>query len=62
MVFWSMSSTPASDASTTRPSSVIQKRPGRRPLRSSTAPILVPSVKATQAGPSHGSMTEEWNS
>jgi hypothetical protein len=35
---------------------------GRRPLRSSTAPIWVPSVNATQAGPSHGSISEEWNS
>ena len=32
-----------------------------RPLRSSTAPTTVPSVKATLAGPSHGSITDAWN-
>ena len=57
---WSMSTTPTSLASTTKPSSVTQKRPGRRPLRSSTAPITVPSVKHTHAGPSHGSISEAW--
>ena len=57
----SMSSTPTSLASTTSPSLVTQYRPGRRPLRSSTAPITVPSVNATQAGPSHGSISEAWN-
>ena len=35
---------------------------GRRPLRSRTAPTWVPSVKTTQAGPSHGSISVEWNS
>jgi hypothetical protein len=30
-------------------------------LRSNTAPTSVPSVKVTQAGPSHGSMSEAWN-
>ena len=40
---------------------VTQYRPGRRPLRSSTAPITVPSVKAISAGPSHGSISVEWN-
>ena len=50
----STSSTPASLASTTRPSRVRHHRPGRRPLRSSTAPTTVPSVNATLAGPSHG--------
>ena len=58
----SRSSTPASLASTTRPSAVRHQRPGRSPLRSSTAPMTVPSVKATQAGPSHGSIRHEWNS
>ena len=57
----SMSSTPTSLASTTRPSLVTQYRPGRRPLRSSTAPIIVPSVNAISAGPSHGSIRVEWN-
>ena len=56
----SMSSTPTSLASTTKPSRVTQYRPGRSPLRSSTAPITVPSVNATQAGPSHGSIRVEW--
>ena len=37
-------------------------RPGRSPLRSRTAPILVPSVKTTQAGPSQGSISDEWYS
>jgi hypothetical protein len=58
----STSSTPTSEASTTVPSSVIHQRAGRRPLRSSTAPIWVPSVNATSAGPSQGSISVEWNS
>ena len=59
---WSagMSSTPASEPSTTNPSAVIQNRPGRSPLRSKTAPITVPSVKLTLAGPSQGSISEAW--
>ncbi len=56
-----MSSTPTSLARITRPSAVTQYRPGRRPLRSSTAPITVPSVKAISAGPSHGSISAAWN-
>jgi hypothetical protein len=56
-----MSSTPTSLASTTRSSLVCHQRPGRRPLRSRTAPMSVPSVNATAAGPSHGSMIELWN-
>ena len=55
-------STPASEASTTVSSVVSHQRPGRSPLRSSTAPSTVPSVKVTQAGPSHGSISEAWNS
>ena len=55
-----MSSTPTSLASTTSPSSVTQYRAGRRPLRSSTAPTTVPSVKAMAAGPSQGSISEAW--
>ncbi len=58
----SIGSTPDSLASTMRPAAVRHQRPGRRPLRSSTAPSRVPSVNVTQAGPSHGSMSEEWNS
>ena len=57
-----MSSTPASDAQTTSPSSVTQYRPGRSPLRSCTEPIRVPSVNVIAAGPSHGSMSVEWYS
>ena len=57
----SISRTPASLASTTRSSAVRHQRPGRSPLRSSTAPMTAPSVNVTQAGPSHGSMSEAWN-
>ncbi len=55
-------STPASEASTTVSSVVSHHRPGRSPLRSSTAPSTVPSVNVTQAGPSHGSISDAWNS
>ena len=55
-----MSSRPASEPSTTWPSVVSTQRPGRRPLRSSVAPITRPSVNATAAGPSQGSMKQEW--
>ena len=37
-------------------------RAGRKPLRSSVAPIERPSVKAIAAGPSHGSVSEAWYS
>ncbi len=57
----SMSSTPTSLASTTRPSMVTQNRPGRRPFLSSTAPASVPSVNAISAGPSQGSIKDAWN-
>ena len=53
--------TPVSEPSTTQPSLVSSQRPGRSPLRSSVAPITRPSVKATAAGPSHGSIRHEWN-
>ena len=49
-------------ASTTKPSAVCNQRPGRKPLRSSTAPMIVPSVKLTHAGPSQASIRQEWNS
>jgi hypothetical protein len=62
IVAGSRSRTPASLAITTSPSAVRHQRPGRRPLRSSTAPITVPSVNATLAGPSHGSIRLAWNS
>ena len=55
------SSTPLSLARMTRSSMVRHQRPGRNPLRSNTAPTSVPSVKVTQAGPSHGSISEAWN-
>ncbi len=55
------SSTPVSDAITTKSSFVTCQRPGRRPLRSSVAPSSVPSQNATLAGPSHGSIRHEWN-
>ena len=54
------SSTPVSEASTTQPSRVSSQRPGRRPLRSSVAPISVPSVNAIAAGPSHASVRHSW--
>jgi hypothetical protein len=38
------------------------KRAGRRPLRSSVAPIWRPSVNAIAAGPSHGSISAAWYS
>jgi hypothetical protein len=57
-----MSSTPTSDAMMTRSSLVMQYRDGRNPLRSSIAPMSVPSVKAIDAGPSHGSISDEWYS
>ena len=52
--------TPVSEPSTTQPSVVSSQRPGRRPLRSSVAPIMRPSVNVTAAGPSHGSMKQPW--
>ena len=55
-----ISRTPTSEAKTTRPSFVTQNREGRSPLRSSTAPTWWPSVKVTQAGPSHGSISDAW--
>ena len=41
---------------------MTQMREGRRPLRSSTAPITVPSVNVMDAGPSQASMSEAWYS
>ena len=40
---------------------VRHHRPGRKPLRSNTAPTTEPSVNVTQAGPSHGSINDAWN-
>ena len=42
----------------TQPSLVTIQRPGRSPLRSSVAPMSRPSVKVTDAGPSHGSIRQ----
>ena len=53
------SKTPTSLANTTNPSSVTQNLEGLKPFRSSTAPTCFPSVKVTQAGPSHGSISDE---
>jgi hypothetical protein len=55
-------STPLSEARQTTSSRVTQKRAGLRPLRSSVAAIWRPSVKATAAGPSHGSISAAWYS
>ncbi len=57
-----MSTTPASEAITTNPSFVTVYRDGRSPLRSSTAPMQRPSVNAIDAGPSQGSIRNEWYS
>ena len=54
------SSTPVSDARITQPSAVSSHRPGRRPLRSSVAPITRPSVNAIAAGPSQASIRHWW--
>ena len=61
MLAGSSSITPVSEARITQPSCVSSQRPGRRPLRSSVAPITVPSVKQIEAGPSHGSVRQPWN-
>ena len=55
------SRTPDSEARMTRPSRVCHQRPGRSPLRSSTAPTTVPSVNVTHAGPSHASISDALN-
>jgi hypothetical protein len=52
-------SAPISLATITR-SSVMTYRPGRSPLRSSIAPMIVPSVNDRLAGPSHGSVRHRW--
>jgi hypothetical protein len=49
---------PASDPAITSPSPVTTYRIGRSPFRSSPAHTQRPSVMASAAGPSHGSMTE----
>ncbi|CAB4760210.1 unannotated protein [freshwater metagenome] len=55
------SRTPTSLDKTTSPSFVTQNLDGRKPFLSKTAPTCLPSVKVTQAGPSHGSINAEWN-
>ncbi len=52
----SSSTLPASDATTSRPSSVAVMARGRRPFRSSSAPTRCPSANTIAAGPSHGSL------
>ena len=54
-----ISKTPTSLARITKSSFVTQNLDGRKPFRSRTAPICFPSVKVTQAGPSHGSISIE---
>ena len=49
------STLPASDETTTSPSSVAVSARGRSPLRSSIAPTRRPSPNTSAAGPSHGS-------
>ncbi len=49
------SSSPASDATITRPSRRTSTVAGRRPLRSRTHPTRSPSPKTSAAGPSQGS-------
>ena len=51
---------PVSEARMTQPSVVTIHRPGRSPLRSRVAPMTCPSVNETEAGPSHGSIRQEW--
>jgi len=55
------SNTPTSLDRITNPSSVTQNLDGLKPFLSSTAPICLPSVNVTHAGPSHGSIKVEWN-
>lgn len=62
MLLGSMSSTPVSDAMTSRLSFVTVYLKGRSPFRSSTAPRVCPSLNVMSAGPSHGSMIPPWNS
>ena len=49
--------TPTSEAINTIPSFVIQYLAGLNPFLSSIAPMVIPSVNATAAGPSHGSVS-----
>ena len=49
------STTPVSLIMASRPSLVSSTRAGRSPLRSSCAPICLPSQKVRSAGPSHAS-------
>ena len=51
-----MSIQPVSDERIRKPSFVIMYLDGRRPFLSSTAPIMSPSEKRIEAGPSQGSI------
>ena len=57
-----ISMTPVSDDITTYPSLVTVYLDGLKPLRSSRAPIYLPSVNGIEAGPSHGSIKQPLNS
>ena len=54
----SIGTIPASDPAITSPSPVTTYRIGRSPFRSMPAQTQRPSVIASAAGPSHGSITE----
>ena len=62
IVAGSTGKTPDSEAIITRSSLVTQYLEGRKPFLSSVAPIIFPSVKEIEAGPSQGSWKVAWNS
>ena len=51
---------PASEDITTIPSLVNVKREGLKPFLSNIAPTISPSVKESDAGPSHASIKWAW--
>mmetsp|Transcript_51738 Transcript_51738/g.117845 ORF Transcript_51738/g.117845 Transcript_51738/m.117845 type:complete len:210 (+) Transcript_51738:58-687(+) len=57
----SRGTTPVSDIMYTVPSLSWVTRAGRRPLRSSLAPTILPSENTSSAGPSQASCSVEWN-
>ena len=57
---WSVGVQWASLAMITLLSFVMQYLEGLKPFLSSVAPIIFPSVKEIEAGPSHGSIMEAW--
>jgi len=54
----STGNTPVSDAIITLSSFVTQYLEGRKPFLSNVAPIIFPSVKEIEAGPSQGSIIQ----